>query len=120
MGEFRLEDSLPQTGLSPKAVCKGGVVDLEAVIDPQSMASLGHSGRDSERQMTDEVDVIPAERAWEEGPVNHNLVGDHCLWDEICHGELRLELRPTRWWCSGSSSSNSSTRCRCDGCCASR
>lgn len=58
MGEIRVCHGLPQTGLGPQTVGKAGVVNLEAVVDPQGHAALGLARRGGEREPAEEGDII--------------------------------------------------------------
>ena len=66
---------LTQTGFGPESLRKGGILDLEAVVDSDCVALFGDAGRCGEGQRAEESDVFGAESGCPEIGDCHNLVG---------------------------------------------
>jgi hypothetical protein len=94
MSDIFAEQGLFQPRLCPQPVCEPSVVDLEAVVDPHGLAALGPARGGDEGQLAEEGDVVPAQRAGEEGPQDDHLVRDEGLEREVDDGQGGLEWRP--------------------------
>ena len=112
-----MEKSLLQASLFPEPAGKEGIIDLEAVIDADSLATLGAGGGCLHGQGPEEANVVAAQGAREEGGQQGDLGGGIVqLGSQIDDGEWRFELRPrggSRGSSAGLLGSGSSSRRRC-------
>jgi len=79
VASIRVQDGILQARLIPQAVSKPGVIDLVPIVDPQSLAALGFPRRGGEGQLSKKRNVVPGQGPGEEGPVDNDLVWNHCF-----------------------------------------